>query len=244
MIKTPVVKVRELCKTFDGKEVIKNCSMTVEQGTIYGFLGVNGAGKTTVFKMLTGLLVPSMGEAQVLGMDVVQQNIDILQNIGSLIETPIFYDHLSATENLEIHLAYMGKENANINKILTTVGLPNTGKQPVSKFSLGMRQRLAVARSLVHNPKLLILDEPVNGLDPVGIRDIRQLFKDLVENHGVTILLSSHILSEIEHIADTIGIISEGTVVQEVSVDELKANHPNGLEDYFMKIVNRRKGND
>lgn len=244
MVNTPVVKVRELCKTFDGKEVIKNCSMTVEQGTIYGFLGVNGAGKTTVFKMLTGLLVPSMGEAQVLGMDVVQQNIDILQNIGSLIETPIFYDHLSATENLEIHLAYMGKENANINKILTTVGLPNTGKQPVSKFSLGMRQRLAVARSLVHNPKLLILDEPVNGLDPVGIRDIRQLFKDLVENHGVTILLSSHILSEIEHIADTIGIISEGTVVQEVSVDELKANHPNGLEDYFMKIVNRRKGND
>jgi len=243
MVNTPVVKVRGLCKTFKGKEVIKNCSMTVEQGTIYGFLGVNGAGKTTVFKMLTGLLIPSMGEAQVLGMDVVQQNIDILQNIGSLIETPIFYEHLSATENLEIHLAYMGKEKADINKILHTVGLFNTSKQPVSTFSLGMRQRLAIARSIIHQPKLLILDEPVNGLDPIGIREMRQLFKNLVDNQGITILLSSHILSEIEHMADTIGIISEGTVLQEVSVAEIKALYPNGLEDYFIKTVNGGKSN-
>lgn len=114
MEKELAVKVRGLCKTFDGKEVIHDCSMSVERGMIYGFLGMNGAGKTTVFKILTGLLAPSMGEAQVLGMDTVTQNIKILKNLGSLIETPIFYEHLSATENLQIHLAYMGIKIANV----------------------------------------------------------------------------------------------------------------------------------
>lgn len=214
MEKELAVKVRGLCKTFDGKEVIHNCSMSVEQGLIYGFLGMNGAGKTTVFKILTGLLNPSMGETQVLGMDTVTQNIEILKNIGSLIETPIFYEHLSATQNMQIHLAYMGIENADIETALSNAGLPKTGKQAVSKFSLGMRQRLAIARAMIHQPKLLILDEPVNGLDPMGIKEMRDLFRNLVEHQGVTILLSSHILSEIEHTADKIGVISNGTVVQ------------------------------
>ena len=232
------VKVRGLCKAFDGKEVLHDCSMSVEQGTIYGFLGMNGAGKTTVFKILTGLLSSSGGEIQVLGMDTVTQNIEILKRIGSLIETPVFYEHLSATENMEIHLAYMGIENVDIESTLAKVGLPKTGKQAVSKFSLGMRQRLAIARAMIHKPKLLILDEPVNGLDPMGIREMRDLFRNLVEHQGITILLSSHILSEIEHIADKIGVISNGTIIQEVMLKDVKNNYPNGLEDYFMKVVN------
>ncbi len=231
------VKVEKLTKTFDGKEVIKNCSMNVRKGTIYGFLGANGAGKTTVFKILSGLLTPTIGKVQVIGMDVTSQRSDILRNIGTLIETPIFYEHLSATENLEIHLAYMGEDGADIASLLSRVGLNNTGAQPVSIFSLGMRQRLAIARAIIHKPKLLILDEPINGLDPMGIREMRELFLDLVHQQDMTILISSHILSEIEHIADTIGVIVNGTVVREVSLAEVKAESPSGLEDYFMDIM-------
>ena len=237
------VKVENLTKTFDGHEVIKNCNLNVQKGTIYGFLGANGAGKTTVFKMLSGLLTPTMGKAQVLDMDVLKDQSGILRNIGTIIETPIFYEHLSATENLEIHLAYMGVNNNEIDAVLTKVGLNNTGTQPVSKFSLGMRQRLAIARALIHKPKLLILDEPINGLDPMGIREMRELFLDIVKNQDMTILISSHILSEIEHIADTIGVIVNGIVVREVSLAEVKEECPTGLEDYFLDIMTGRIGN-
>ena len=230
------IAVHGLSKSFDGKEVIQSCNMTIEKGTIYGFLGSNGAGKTTVFKMLTGLLVPTMGTMTVLGLDVTKQNTALLSRIGSLIETPIFYDHLSATENLQIHLAYMSKDG-DIEGTLRNVGLPNTGEQPVSTFSLGMRQRLAIARAMVHNPELLILDEPVNGLDPMGIRDIRKLFIDLVQNKGMTILISSHILSEIELLAEKIGVIANGTVLEEAMIEDIKEGNPNGLEDYFIKLV-------
>ncbi|AZV42928.1 ABC transporter ATP-binding protein [Peribacillus asahii] len=238
------VKVENLTKTFDGNEVIKNCNMNVQKGTIYGFLGANGAGKTTVFKMLSGLLTPTMGNAQVLEMDVRSQRSEILRNIGTIIETPVFYEHLSATENLEIHLAYMEDNDTDIASVLTKVGLNDTGKQPVSKFSLGMRQRLAIARAIIHKPKLLILDEPINGLDPIGIREMRELFLDLVKNQDMTLLISSHILSEIEHIADTIGVIVNGTVIREISLAEVKAESPNGLEEYFMDIMTGRISND
>lgn len=149
------VQTDNLCKTFDGKEVVRNCSMHVERGSIYGFIGKNGAGKTTVFKMLLGLLKPTLGRAKVLGKDSVENNLDILSSTGSLIETPIFYEHLSAFDNLKIHMEYMGiyeksKNNLNIDdsihRALETVGMAGAGKQPVSTFSLGMRQRLGIAR--------------------------------------------------------------------------------------------------
>lgn len=238
MSTTLAVQTKNLCKSFAGKEVIRNCTMSVEQGSIYGFLGKNGAGKTTVFKLLLGLLNPSLGDATVLGMDSVKNNLDILKRTGSLIETPIFYEHLSAIENLQIHLDYMGMANADIAGTLELVGLPNIGAQPVSTFSLGMRQRLGIARALVHKPELLILDEPINGLDPVGIKEMRELFCKLVQNTKITILLSSHILSEIEQTADRIGVIVDGTVVQEVTPQEIKKLYPNGMEDYFMAITN------
>ena len=238
------VRTKNLFKSFDGKEVIHDCTMSVEKGTIHGFLGKNGAGKTTVFKILLGLLKPTMGEAAVLGMDSVKNNLDILKRTGSLIETPIFYEHLSAVENLQIHLDYMGTANADIEGTLELVGLPNIGTQAVSTFSLGMRQRLGIARALVHNPELLILDEPINGLDPVGIKEMRELFCRLVQEREITILLSSHILSEMEHTADRIGVIVDGMVVQEIDPREIKKQYPNGMEDYFLSVTNGGKRNE
>lgn len=237
------IYTKGLYKSFRENEVLRNCSLGVKRGTIYGFLGINGAGKTTMFKILTGLLTPTMGEVQVLGKDIVTQKADILKNIGSLIDIPVFYEHLSARENLQIHLAYMEVENANIETVLSKVGFQRIGNQPVSEFSLGMRQRLAIARAMIHKPELLILDEPFNGLDPVGIRQMRDLFKSLVETHNVTILFSSHILSEVEHIADSIGVISNGTVVKEMSLCELKKDSSFNLEEYFFSIVKEGKDN-
>lgn len=232
------IATNQLSKAFDGKEVIHQCNMHVEKGTIYGFLGKNGAGKTTVFKMLIGLLSPTFGSATLLGMDSVKDSLEILRRTGSLIEAPIFYEHLSAVENLQIHLAYMGGSTQKIEKILEMVGLPQIGEQPVSTFSMGMRQRLAIARALVHGPELLILDEPGNGLDPVGIREMRTLFRQLVEQEKLTILLSSHILSEIEQMADRIGFIVDGRIAEETTPGEILKKHEAGLEDYFIEITN------
>lgn len=231
------VKVSDVVKTFDGKEVIEGCNMTVHSGTIYGFLGANGAGKTTVFKLLLGLLTPTAGNIEIFGFDHTKNKNEILKNVGSIIETPIFYEHLSAIENLEIHLSYMGTASSNIKNTLEMVGLKNTRNQPVSTFSLGMRQRLAIARAIIHNPKLLILDEPINGLDPMGIREMRELFINLVKDQNMTILISSHILSEIEHIADTIGVIVDGKIVKEVSLTSIKDQFHGSLEDYFFNIM-------
>lgn len=218
------VKTNNLIKTFAGSEVIKGSTMTVKANTVYGFLGANGAGKTTVFKILSGLLRPTSGKVEIFGMDVTEKRDLILKNIGTLIEVPVFYEHLSAAENLRFHMAYMNAEGFEISKVLKMVGLIQTGDQPVSKFSLGMRQRLAIARAFIHKPKLLILDEPVNGLDPLGIQEMRVLFKDLSEKYGMTILISSHILSELEHIVDSIGVIVNGVVIEEALLEEIKKN--------------------
>ena len=244
MNKSLAVQTKKLTKVFPGNEAVKNCNMNVERGTIYGLLGPNGAGKTTLFKIISGLLTPTMGNAQVLGKDIVSERDIILSKIGTIIETPIFYEHLSAAGNLGIHLAYMKKKPGDIDAVLSKVGLSNTGVQPVSKFSLGMRQRLAIARAIIHKPELLILDEPINGLDPMGIREMRDFFIALVKEQNMTLLISSHILTEIEHIADTIGIIKDGTIVSEVSMAELKSESPSGLEDYFMDIMTGRKENE
>ena len=244
MNKSLAVQTKKLTKVFPGNEAVKNCNMNVERGTIYGLLGPNGAGKTTLFKIISGLLTPTMGNAQVLGKDIVSERDIILSEIGTIIETPIFYEHLSAAKNLGIHLAYMKKKPGDIDAVLSKVGLSNTGVQPVSKFSLGMRQRLAIARAIIHKPQLLILDEPINGLDPMGIREMRDFFIALVKEQNMTLLISSHILTEIEHIADTIGIIKDGTIVREVSMAELKSESPSGLEDYFMDIMTGRKENE
>lgn len=233
-----ILKVRNVAKAFDGREMIHGMNLSVERGMIYGLLGVNGAGKTTTFKMITGLLRPDSGEIIFSGTSVSGQDKGFLREMGILIETPVFYEHLSARENLELHLQYMGCGVDKIEEVLNRAGLQNTGRQPVSKFSLGMRQRLAIARAISHGPKLLVLDEPVNGLDPVGIRQMRELFLSLARESGMALLISSHILSEIEHVADRVGVLADGFIAKEVSMDQVRKDCPEGLEDYFFNIMN------
>lgn len=233
-----ILKVRNVAKVFDGREMIHGMNLSVERGMIYGLLGVNGAGKTTTFKMITGLLRPDSGEIIFSGTSVSGQDKGFLREMGILIETPVFYEHLSARENLELHLQYMGCGVDKIEEVLNRAGLQNTGRQPVSKFSLGMRQRLAIARAISHEPKLLVLDEPVNGLDPVGIRQMRELFLSLARESGMTLLISGHILSEIEHVADRVGVLADGFIAKEVSMDQVRKDCPEGLEDYFFNIMN------
>ncbi len=170
-------------------------------------------------------------------MDSVKDNAKILRHTGSLIETPVFYEHLSAADNLLLHLAYMGIENRKVESVLERVGLPGTGTQPVREFSLGMRQRLAIARAIIHRPEVLILDEPVNGLDPAGIREMRILFRQLADQDGVTILLSSHLLSEVRQITDRIGVIADGRLVLEANTEEIRKKHPKDMEDYLIGVM-------
>lgn len=235
------IQTKNLVKSFGPDKVIKDCSMCVEQGTIYGFLGANGAGKTTIFKLLTGLLTPDCGSIEILKMNMTKNCNELLSQIGSLIEAPVFYEHLSAEKNLELHSAYMGVSGIGVQKALKITGLSGTGEKAVSKFSLGMRQRLGIARALIHQPKILILDEPINGLDPMGIKEIRELFLKLSKENGMTILLSSHILSEIEHIADKIGVIADGKILCEHNVSEIKAEYKGSLEDYFFTLMSQGK---
>ncbi|MEH2929461.1 ATP-binding cassette domain-containing protein [Candidatus Ventrimonas sp. KK005] len=232
-----ILQMRNVAKVFDGREMIHGMNLSVERGMIYGLLGVNGAGKTTTFKMITGLLRPDSGEIIFSGTSVSGQDKEFLREMGILIETPVFYEHLSARENLELHLQYMGCGVDKIEEVLNRAGLQNTGRQPVSKFSLGMRQRLAIARAISHGPKLLVLDEPVNGLDPVGIRQMRELFLSLARESGMTLLISGHILSEIEHVADRVGVLADGSIAKEVSMAQVRKDCPEGLEDYFFNIM-------
>ena len=233
-----IVKTNNLSKSYNKKTVINSCNMSVKKGRIYCLVGQNGAGKTTLFKILLGLTSATQGTATVLGMDCKNESLEILARTGSLIETPVFYEHISARKNLKIHLEYMDCKDADkkIESILEKVGLKDSADQHVSTFSLGMRQRLAIARALVHEPSLLILDEPINGMDPAGIRDMRELFRNLSEQ-GVTILMSSHFLSEVELVADDIGFLVNGTIVREVQSQDISQQNAGGLEDYFMKAI-------
>lgn len=232
-----VIQVNNLTKCFGEKEVLRDCSMTLSRGTIYGLLGMNGAGKTTLFKLLTGLLCPDYGSIEILGSDMLKERDKMLARIGSLIEAPVYYEHLSARKNLELHLSYMDTAGMGAEKALQMVGLTGIGKKAVSAFSLGMRQRLGIARAIVHEPELLVLDEPINGLDPMGIKQMRELFVNLVKEKKTTILFSSHILSETEHIADTVGVLSGGKIVDEADLKELKERKQGSLEDYFFTLM-------
>lgn len=232
-----VIQVNNLTKCFGEKEVLRDCSMTLSRGTIYGLLGMNGAGKTTLFKLLTGLLCPEYGSIEILGSDMLKERDKMLARIGSLIEAPVYYEHLSARKNLELHLSYMDTAGMGAEKALQMVGLTGIGEKAVSAFSLGMRQRLGIARAIVHEPELLVLDEPINGLDPMGIKQMRELFVNLVKEKKTTILFSSHILSETEHIADTVGVLSGGKIVDEADLKELKERKQGSLEDYFFTLM-------
>jgi len=218
-----IIQTHELTKRFSTELVIDHVSMNIKEGEIYGFLGPNGAGKTTIMKMLLNLVKPSSGDIFIQGKPVTPTSYDYLKEIGSLIEYPIFYEELTAYENLQIHCAYVGKEHdRQIGSVLETVGLRNIERKKVKDFSLGMRQRLAIARAIVTKPKILILDEPINGLDPIGIKEIRELLVLLKRQYQMTILVSSHIISEIESIADMIGVIDGGKLLEEIPMTSLR----------------------
>lgn len=221
-----ILRTNNLIKVFENQEVVSNVSINIKKGEIYGFLGPNGAGKTTVMKLLTNLIKPTSGEIEIFGEKLTDTSYEILKRMGAIIEYPVFYDKLTARENLEIHLEYMGYHDTKaIDNSLELVNLKNVDKKDVKDFSLGMRQRLGIARAILTKPEFLILDEPINGLDPMGIKEIRELLKVLCKEYGTTILVSSHILAEIEHIADTIGVINKGILMEEVSMDSIRSNN-------------------
>ena len=229
-----IVEIKELFKTIDKEEILSDINLQIAEGEIYGLLGPNGAGKTTLMKCMLSLLTITSGSIEIFGKNLQEHREEILSQVGSIIETPIFYENCTAKEILEIHAQYMGKNITELDIIntLRMVGLKNTTKK-VKEFSLGMRQRLGLARAFLMKPRLLILDEPINGLDPVGIQEIRNLLQLLSKKHGITILISSHILSEISQIADKIGVIKNGSMIEQVYMEELMKENID-LEEFFM----------
>ncbi len=205
----------------NGDLALENIDLRVKEGSIYGFLGPNGAGKTTTLKLLLGLLQRQKGNIRVFGKSFSEHRIAILQNIGSLIESPSIYSHLTATENLRIWQKIYQCPANRVAEVLQLVGLGDTGRKKAGQFSLGMKQRLGLAAALLHNPALLILDEPTNGLDPGGIIEMRELLKNLNKNEGITIMISSHLLPEIEKLVTDIGIINKGKMLFEGTLTEL-----------------------
>ncbi len=217
-----VVRTKQLTRVYKGKEVVSNVNMNVGQGEIYGMLGPNGAGKTTVMKMLTNLIKPTAGEIELFGERLTDTSYRQLGRMGTIIENPIFYDKLTARDNLELHCEYLGYPNKMaIDEALELVNLRKVDGKLVKEFSLGMKQRLGIARAITAKPELLILDEPINGLDPLGMKELRDLFKMLSKQYGITIIISSHMLGEIELIADTIAVMNDGKLLQEVSMDHI-----------------------
>lgn len=221
-----IIETHNLTKKYGNQTSVSQLNIHVKKGRIYGLLGRNGAGKTTTMRMLVGLTAPTSGEAVVLGMPFKGNEKKILPHIGSLIESPGFYPNLTGTENLKIFAGLRGLKNPNcIKGALELVNLPYRDKKLFSQYSLGMKQRLAIALAVMHNPELLILDEPINGLDPIGIAEVRDFIRELCDAGGKTILISSHILSEISLLADDVGIIGHGRLLEEESLKELEAKN-------------------
>lgn len=194
----------------------------VKKGEVYGFLGPNGAGKTTVMKMLTNLWKPTSGTVTLFGKALEKTSYEVLKRMGSIIEFPTFYDHMSGKDNLQLHCEYMGYYNkGSVEEDLQMLGLSDAADKPAGSYSLGMKQRLGIARAILCKPELVILDEPTNGLDPAGMKQIRDLFRMLCTEYGMTLMISSHLLPEIESIADTVGVIHHGKMMKEISMKEI-----------------------
>ena len=230
-----ILKTTDLTKKYNNKIVVDNLNIEIRKGEIFGLLGPNGAGKSTTLKMITGILRPTSGSIEFDGHAWKRSD---LNHIGALIEMPPLYENLTAYENLKVRTTVLGLTDKRIDEVLQIVRLTETGKKRAGQFSLGMKQRLGIAVALLNNPKLLILDEPTNGLDPIGIEELRELIRSFPAK-GITVILSSHILSEVQQTADHIGIIAGGVLGYE---GKLNANE--NLEQLFMDVVksNHREG--
>lgn len=223
-----IIEVKNLTKEFRGRPVLKNITMAIPCNCVYGLLGANGAGKSTLLKTMTGLLRPSSGEIYFKGHIWSRKD---LTNIGALIENPPIYENLTAWENMKVRALLIGVTDERIREVLKITDIADTGNKKAGAFSLGMKQRLGIALALLGDPRLLVLDEPINGLDPVGIQELRHLIRSF-PGKGITVIISSHILSEIRQMADYIGIISDGKLGFEGKTEE----HEN-LEELFMEIA-------
>lgn len=217
-----IMETAELQKSYKGNIVVNDVNIHIPKGAVYGFVGPNGAGKSTVMKMILNLIQPDGGEVQLFGEKVTDQSYEIFKRVGSIIENPYFYEKMTARQNLELHCEYMGfPDKERIGEVLQLVNLQNIEGKQVHYYSLGMKQRLAIARAILARPEFLILDEPINALDPEGIREMRTLFQRLNQEYGTTIFISSHILSEVDLLADTIGIVSHGKLLTELPIEEI-----------------------
>ena len=234
-----IVKTENLTKVYSGHSCVNDLNMCVYENRIYGFLGPNGAGKSTTLKMLLGLVRPTNGNINIFGKQINAKNrIEVLRNIGSLIESPSYYGHLTAKENLKIYATLLDVPNSNIDKVLQIVRLDKQLNKKTSKYSLGMKQRLGLASALLSFPKLLILDEPTNGLDPAGIQEMRDLICSLPKEYGMTVIVSSHLLSEIDQMADDVGIIASGRMQYQGELKHLHEIDENkSLEEIFLALT-------
>lgn len=223
-----ILKTTDLCKNFKGQLAVNKVSLNIPINSVYGLLGPNGAGKSTTLKMITGILKPTSGTITFSGQP---WSRSALKEIGALIEIPPLYENLTAKENLKVRTTLLGLPDTRIEEVLQIVQLTNTGKKRAGQFSLGMKQRLGIANALLNHPKLLILDEPTNGLDPVGIEELRELIRSFPQK-GITVILSSHILSEVQQTADHIGIIANGVLGYEGQLHEGQ-----NLEQLFMQVI-------
>lgn len=226
-----ILRTSNLTKNYRNKKAVDGVNITVKKGEIYGFLGQNGAGKTTTIRMIMGLVKPASGEVELFGQKVYAGEYRHFSRIGAVIETPGFYPNLTAEENLEIHRRLMGVANRNYTEeAIEITGISDVKNKKVKDFSLGMKQRLGLARALLNRPELLILDEPTNGLDPVGIKEVRRLMQDLSVKSKITIFMSSHILSEVQQLATRIGILHKGQLLEEIDCDTLKKKNRSYIE--------------
>lgn len=241
MIGEQILKITNLGKQYNEHWAVQDLSLTVNEGEIYGFLGRNGAGKTTTIRMIMDLIKPSRGDIEVFGVSKDKLGKELFRRIGATIEYPGFYPNLTAYENLYFNAVMFGVVKSRISEVLKFMGLSECANRAVKGFSLGMKQRLGLARALLHNPDFIILDEPTNGLDPAGIREIRETIKKLNQEHGITIFVSSHILSEVEQMASRIGIIHNGTLAEEISLKEI---HQKGQRYLELKVNDHQKAID
>jgi ABC-2 type transport system ATP-binding protein len=232
-----IVRTSGLTKRAKTRELVSNINLHIKRGEIYGFLGQNGAGKTTIMKMLTGLMIPTSGEIELFGQLLTERSKSALRRVGSIIEYPIFFEHLTAMENLKLHCEYLGfYDDKAMKKALDLVHLKGIEDQQVKDFSLGMKQRLGIARAIITKPELIILDEPTNGLDPIGIKDIRDLIRMLNKEYGITFLLSSHILGEMEQVVDRIGVVHNGKLLNEVTLADIREQRTDYIELVTMNL--------
>jgi ABC-type multidrug transport system ATPase subunit len=222
-MESPAIQIARLNRSFGELHAVRNLDLEVPQGAVYGFLGPNGAGKTTTIRLMLGLLRPDSGEVRIFGSSFQSHRVALLRRIGSMIESPSLYPHLTARENLETKRRIIMAPRTEIDRVLGVVDLRGSANRLVRDFSQGMAQRLAIAQAMLGTPELLVLDEPTNGLDPAGIADMRSLIRDLPKNGGVTVFLSSHLLSEVEEIATHLAILSRGARLFAGAIKELRA---------------------